>query len=274
MRYHRLAIHSAVTVLATAGALLIPTAAQAKTETASSHGVTATFSYHSSGFNYHDRITIARAGKVVYSAVAGAPTCSAGCAPGASSGKSVHVLDLAHSGTQDVILDLFTGGANCCFYEVVYYPSGSTYKVANRFFGNQGDQIRDLRHNGHQEFLSANPFFTGAFTDDAASGAPIQILTFSHGRFHDVTRSYRTLITKDAKFWLAQYKGMAKSHWADTEGVIADWAADEYMLGNKASAQAYLNAQAKAGHLRSPITNVRGHKFVVALQKFLKQQGY
>ncbi len=272
----RAGLRWALALLAAGAALIVPAVAQAATQTASSGGVTATFTYHASanGFTYHDTLTIARGGKVVYSGVPSTPLCRTGCAPGAFQGKSVHVLDLEHNGTRDVVLDLFSGGANCCLFEVVYYPSGSTYRSTRRDFGNQGAVLVDLRHNGRREFRSANPAFTGAFTDDAASGAPIQILTFGHGAFHDVTRSYPKLVAKDASRWLGIYTSMAKQHWSDTEGVIAAWTADEYMLGRKAQAQAYLNQEAKKGHLNSAITNVAGHKYVIALEKFLTKAGY
>jgi hypothetical protein len=273
MRHHRLAIRSAVTVLATAGALLIPAAAQAKTETASSGGVTAKFTYHRAGFNYKGlTLAISRGGKVLYRAPVRASFCANMCWPGnLAGGKSVHVLDLEHNGGRDVVLDLYTGGANCCFYEQVFYRSGSTYKHVSRFFGNPGASLVDLGHNGRFEFESGNPYFVDVFSSTAASGFPIQIFNVRNHAFHDVTRHYPKLIAKDAGIWLAAFK----KHLDDGEGVIAAWTADEYMLGRKAQANAYLDAQAKAGHLNNlDPTQPTGHKFVVALQKFLKKQGY
>jgi hypothetical protein len=265
-------LRAAAAVLATAGALVIPAVAQAKTETVTSGGVTASFTYHKASLGYKNlSLTISRGGTVLYNAPVKAAGCGTLCWPGnLAGGKSVHVVDLEHNGGRDVVLDLFSGGANCCVIDQVFYPSGSTYKVATRYFGNASGALSDLRHNGHLEFRSGNPVFFGRFTDDAASGFPIQILTFRSGRFHDVTRSYPGLIAKDAKEWLKAFT----HHYDDGEGLIAAWAADEYMLGRKKQANQYLNTQAKAGHLRSPITSLKGHKFVVALQKFLKKQGY
>jgi hypothetical protein len=264
-------------LLGTVGALVVPAVAQAKTETVTSGGVTARFSYQkASSFGYKNlRLSISRGGTVLYSAPVvvnrGPAPCGTQCWPGnQGTGKSVHVIDLEHNGGRDVVLDLFGGGANCCFYEQVFHPSGSTYKVVSRFFGNPGASILDLRHNGRFEFKSANPFFVGQFSSTAGSGFPIQIFTFSHGRFHDVTRSYPGRIKTDAAEWLKAFK----HHLKDGEGVIAAWAADEYMLGRKTQANQYLNAQAKAGHLNALGSSLKGHKFVVALQKFLKNQGY
>lgn len=259
-------------LIAIVALLVIPTVAQAKTETVSSGGVTASFTYHKAQFGYKNlSLTISRGGTVAYSAPVDVPACGTQCWPGnLAGGKSVHVVDLEHNGGRDVVLDLYSGGANCCVVTQVFYPSGSTYKVATRNAGNAGDTLVDLRHNGYLQFRSGNPVFFGRFTDDAASGFPIQILKFRHGAFHDVTRSYPGRIAADAKIWLHAFK----THLSDGEGVIAAWAADEYMLGHKTQANQYLNAQAKAGHLRSPLTHLNGHKFVLALQKFLKNHGY
>jgi hypothetical protein len=65
---------------------------------------------------------------------------------------------------------------------------------------------------------------------------------------------------------------MKSSHYQNSEGVIAAWAADEDMLGHQTLVRRYLNQQAQAGHLNS--LEIKGHTFVVALQRFLKQQGY
>jgi hypothetical protein len=182
----------------------------------------------------------------------------------------VHVVDLEHNGGRDVVLELYSGGANCCFYDQVFYASGSTYKHVTRYFGNAGASLADLGHNGRLEFRSGNPYFVDQFGSTAASGFPIQILTFRHRAFHDATRSYPTLIANDAANWLHAFK----KNLNDGEGVIAAWTADEFMLGHRAQATQYLNQQAKAGHLRSLEGPPSGHAFVVALLKFLAKQGY
>ena len=69
---------------------------------------------------------------------------------------------------------------------------------------------------------------------------------------------------------------MARGHYADSVGVIAAWAADEYRLGKSAAANRYLHQQAKAGHLKSALApnEPQGQKFVAALQRFLRRHGY
>ena len=260
-------------MLVSAAALLVPAVAQATTQTAHSGSVTASFTFHGSinGGGYHnDSLRITRNGAVAYSAAVRSPSCGSQCWPADTQHSSVHVVDMQHNGAKQVVLDLYTGGAHCCFIEQVFFLRGGSYHKAERYFGDPGSRLLDLRHNGHLEFLSANPAFSYLYTSFAASGNPIQIFSFSQGKFHDVTRAYPSRIRADAKGWLDAFK----KHYDDSEGLIAAWAADEYMLGRKSQAIAYLNAQAQAGHLNALDTSLNGHKFVLQLEKDLTKLGY
>ena len=124
--------------------------------------------------------------------------------------------------------------------------------------------------------MIADGDFIGNFTDVADSGAPIQILTFSDRRFHNVTRSYPKQIAKDAARWLHAFNSMAPAY-VDSVGLIAPWAADEDLLGHSAHVSRYLSRQAAAGHLNSALGaegEPGGKRFVAALQKFLRKLGY
>ena len=146
-----------------------------------------------------------------------------------------------------------------------------TYVKTERNFATAGANIKDLSHNGHLEFVTADPDFQGAFTDDAASGLPLQILTFANRRFTNVTSSYPTLLTKDATRWLKLFK----RHVSDGVGLIAPWAADEDLLGHPATVKSYLAKELKAGKLRSALgSSLSGKRFVDHLQKFLRRHGY
>lgn len=257
-------------------------AALATTQTASSGNVSATFSFNgsfSSGYT-GERLTISRAGTVAYDQPVASKFCYTACAPGALSvnGPSVHALDLEHNGEPDVVLDLFSGGAHCCSIEQVFSfdPTTGTYVETERNFGDPGERIVDLGHNGRFEFLTADDSFAYEFTDYAASGMPVQVLTFSAHRFRDVTRGYPKLIRKDAANWLATFRSLAKDHYRDSVGVIAAWAADEDLLGHQRLVSRYLAQQLRAGHLNSALSPQQpgGKRFVANLQRFLRRHGY
>jgi hypothetical protein len=271
-----------VAVAAVLGALALgvgPIAvAAARTETAHLGAVTATLSFKGRYPRFSDeRLSIARAGRVVYNRPVHSALCGAMCDPLSFSGKAsaVHAVDLEPGGEPSVVLDLYSGGAHCCSIAQVfsYDPAAGTYAVKEHDFGDPGYRFVDLQHNGLNEFLTADDSFAYEFTDFAASGMPIQILVFSDGRFRDVTRSYPRQIAKDAAGWLKAFKRQSSSHYADTVGVIAAWAADEDLLGHEAMVNRFLRQQAKAGHLNSALGG-GGKRFVTKLKAFLRRRGY
>lgn len=268
----------AIIIVVAAAALVSAPAALATTQTAHGGSVTATFTFAGKVPNFHGlRLTIARSGTVVYDQPVVSKFCAKLCWPGLSVGNrpSVHVVDLEHTGEPDVVLDLYSGGAHCCTVVQIFSfdPGTSSYAETERVFGDPDARIVDLSHDGRFEFLTADDTFAYRFTDYAASGLPIQILTFANGRFTDVTRSYPQLVAKDAALWLKAFKGMARNHYSDSVGVIAAWAADEDLLGHTKRVSRYLHQQAAAGHLNGSFTP-GGTKFIANLQKFLRRRGY
>lgn len=235
--------------------------AAAATKTASGGGVTATLTYKaSSGGHVSSPALSISGGPAPYSAPVKLQVCDGGpyCLFG-----SLAVKDLNGDGNNDVVLDLFSGGAHCCDWVQVYYPAGGAYDVATRNFGDPGFELKDLSHNGHAEFVTADDSFAYTFSSYAESGLPLQILTFADGRFDDVTTRYPALIAKDAAAWWKYY---GQDHTSGRNGLIAAWAADEYNLGRAAHARAVLGRQVKARHITAG--------FVRRLEAFLKRHGY
>ena len=265
----------------TALALVAAPAALATTQTAQSGDVTATFTFTGSYPNFTGlHLSIAQGSTVFYDQPVTSTVCGKYCAPGSPSGKesSVHVLDLEHNGQPDVVLDLYSGGAHCCWIEQVFSfdPGTMTYVMSQHDFEDPGEEIVDLGHNGRDEFLTADDSFAYEFTDFAASGLPIQILTFSGGHFLNVTRHYPKLIARDAARWMKAFNSMAKQHYADSVGVAAAWAADEELLGHVRLVNRFLARQVALGHLGSALSPQEpgGAKFVAKLRRFLRRHGY
>ncbi len=270
-----------IAFVASALSLLAAPAALATTQTAQSGDVTATFTFSGSYPNFTGLgLTIAQGSTVYYDEPVASKLCGTYCAPGSPSGNtsSVHVLDLEHDGQPDVVLDLYSGGAHCCWIEQIFSfdPGTMTYAMTQHDFGDPGEEIVDLRHNGRYEFLTADDSFAYEFTDFAASGLPIQILTFSDRHFFDVTRQYPKLVARDASRWMKAFKSMAKQHYSDSVGVVAAWVADEELLGHVKLVNAFLAEQLKAGHLNSALSPEEpgGARFAAKLRKFLRTHGY
>jgi hypothetical protein len=273
-------LRRAAPILAVLAAVLIGApAALATTQTASAGNVTAKFTFQGKVPNFHGlHMTISRGGTVLYDQPVVSKFCAKLCWPGpavSTPRSAVQVVDLEADGDPDVVLDLYSGGAHCCtVVQIFSFASATqTYVKTERVFGDPDARVVDLHHDGHFEFLTADDSFAYRFTDYAASGLPIEILTFANRHFTDVTRSYPKLIAKDAALWLRAFKSQAKQHYPDSVGVIAAWAADEDLLGHSKLVSTYLHQQAAAGHLNAPF-GVGGNRFVATLQKFLRRRGY
>jgi hypothetical protein len=268
-----------VLALAVSLALVAPAAASAATQTASGGGVTATFTFTGHYPNYlHEHLTIAREGTVVYDQPVTSAACGQYCAPGAvdSKASSVQVLELERDGSPDVVLDLYSGGAHCCSLAQVfsYSPGSGTYVKTERNFGDPGYEIGVL--DGQYRFVTADDRFAYAFTDYAASGLPLQILSFSQGQFENVTRDYPSLIARDARIWMNAFDSIGRQHYTDTVGVVAAWAADEELLGHGTLVYNFLERQAREGDLNSVLNPKAdsGQRFIRALYAQLRRDGY
>ncbi|HWF26476.1 MAG TPA: hypothetical protein VG275_13555 [Solirubrobacteraceae bacterium] len=254
-----------------------PAAVLARTETATSGSVAATFSFTAGAQNTYATKTlmISRSGQVVYdqpvaSSYCGPPAQQQYCAPGFGH-SSVHVANLEPGPEPDVVLDLYTGGAHCCSIEQVFSfdPGTGTYVLSQHDFGDPGARLAQLGPGGRDEFFTADDSFAYAFTDYADSGLPIKILACAGGRFTDVTRQHPKLIARDA----ARYLTAFKHDLSNGDGLIAAWAADEDNLGHTSLVASTLSGYRNAGELRGG-NYPSAQKFIAALGKLLKKDGY
>jgi len=270
-----------VGAIAAVSLLALNPVAGATTQRTTLDGVSATFTYHgTSPLSEHPHLEILVGSKVVYDQTVRSKWCGTECSANVIAGARnvVHIVHLQPTGSPSVVLDLYSGGAHCCAIEQVYSvtPNSSVVQKSEHNFGDPGVRLVALGANRSVDFLSANDFFAYEFTDYGASGEPIEILNFSNHDFRNVTRSYPHLIAKDATQWMSAFRAQANSRYQDSVGVVAAWAADEDMLGHSSTVARFLAVQAKAGHLNSALSPITpsGQKFVNALQKFLRKQGY
>jgi hypothetical protein len=247
-------------------ALVAPASALAGTSSASAGGVTATLSWSGGpGITTKDeRLTITQTGQPKYDQPVPATGCFKLCTP--QSNKPVQVADLYGDGSEEVVLNLFSGGADCCTIEQVYVQSAAlgSYTMNQRNFGAAGVVLKDIGPHGRAEMVSANGAFYCQFSACYASGLPIQIFEFNDWKFIDVTKQYPTLIAADAAKWLKLYN----KHLGPDQGLIATWAADEDNLGvaEQAVVRTSLQHLVAEGHLSST--------FVKSLNRLLAKHHY
>ncbi|HTL88298.1 MAG TPA: hypothetical protein VL134_02785 [Leptolyngbya sp.] len=181
--------------------------------------------------------------------------------------RGLTVQDLNGDHDPEVITDLYTGGAHCCTYSLIYQynPQQKQYLESRADWGNLGYRLRDLDNDGKTEFYSADDRFAYAFTSYAASAFPIMVLRFEHGSMVDVTRQYPKQIYGDAYRLWQTYQERSKSSGDATKGVLAAYLADKYLLGQQEDGWK---------RLESVYQESDRAEFFDRLRKFLNKTGY
>lgn len=267
-------------LLAPAAVLIVaPAMASAATQTASAGATQASFSFTpvAKPFGYRNlRITIARAGATLLDAIPSVTGCQEPfCYPGAGPDKpAVRVMDLDGDGEPEVLLDLFTGGAHCCFATLVYRFTGSGYDSLEHNWADPGYRLEDVNHDGRPEFVSADGRFAFRFASFAGGGFPLRVFAYEGGVLRDATRAFPAQIRKDARVWWRSFVRRRGS--ADNEplGPLAAWVADQYVLGKRQSALQTLRGLARRGELRSAGPFKTGARFITDVDGFLRRLGY
>lgn len=187
--------------------------------------------------------------------------------------RSIAVRNLDTDAAPEVLVDLYTGGAHCCYHVEVFdsRSSGRTYASVTEDFLDAGATLRNPDHRGPPEWVSADARLAYAFGSFASAGFPLRIVRFVHGRFRAVTREFPGLVRKDAREYFA-LRDKARRQ-GDARGVLAAYVADEAILGNAPAALRRVTAIADAGRL-GRYAQPGGRAFVRALRKTLRGLGY
>ena len=264
----------AALILLAAAFLASPVSAgpsQAKVKRAQAGGVRADLSYREAPFltAKNLRLRIVRRGQMLYDERlrrSDVPT-------------ALRVRDVDGDGEPEVLADLYTGGAHCCFFSLVYryHRVGATYRSLKHDWGNQGYRLADLDRDRALEFRSQDDRFAYAFSAYAASFFPIRVWKFRQGRMTDATRRFPALIARDARRLWREYLRVRRMRAADVRGVLAAYLADKYLLREQAHGWRRLHAAYRRGELRGFGRHdawPRGKRYLVALRRFLARMGY
>ena len=246
-------------------------------EEATSGAVRAVFSYdfHSPYRFTNAHLTIARGGTAVLD-VPVKPVASYGeVVPNRYSDhrKSVFVRDLDGDGEPEVLLDLYWGGAHCCWYVELfrYVAAAERYQRVVHVFWNQGYRLADLNRDGLQEFISGDNRFAYEFTSFAASSWPLQIWTYQAGLFRDTTRRFPARIRTDAaRQWRL---AVSKKNRQDNTGLLAAWAGEECLLRHCGAAFRRLEAMRLQGRIGHG-WDATPRRYLKHLRRFLGRTGY
>jgi hypothetical protein len=179
------------------------------------------------------------------------------------------IIDLEGKGEPQVVLNVFSRGAYCCAYTLIYHyvPARESFARLKHLWGPYRNVavLDDLDKDGVPEFGSGNENFSGEFGPYAVSGArPIQIWRYRQGRLQDVTRHYPKLIRADAQNWWEAYT-QEKSDWYMQQMPLTAYLADMHLLGE---------GQKGWAQLRQAYQAEDRHEFFRQLRQKLKKHGY
>lgn len=190
--------------------------------------------------------------------------------------RAIHIRHLDQGREPEVVVDLYWGGAHCCFYTTVfrYEPATRTYRRSSHLWGDPEPRLRDLDSDGVPEFVSGDDRFAYAFTSFADSVFPIQIWQFEDGRFRDVTRTFPKAIRRDSlQLWASYLK--ARSTTRSVRGGLAAYLAEKYLLGEQDDGWAHLQEAAARGDLTSRYDSPdSATEYLAKLRTFLRKNGY
>jgi hypothetical protein len=268
----RIALRLLLIALPAMLACAAPAAAADKTYSASSGAVRATLTYQTTVDQFTDTnaaLTITRAGVDALSGPI--PPCGEGCALSfIPDTNPLTVRDLDGNGEPEVLVDLFSGGAHCCYSTLLYsyVPATGTYQRAVQFWGDPGYQLEDVDRDGLPELVSADDRFAYAFVAYAASALPIEIFQVRGGRFLRVTTHFPHAIAHDAAALYRLYRQNRREPTL-VRGLLPAYAADEAMLGRFAHANAVIHRAGRLGQLGHG-----GSAYLAAVRRFLRRLGY
>lgn len=247
-------------------------------ETARSGAWSATFSYvkkQAGGLPRYARmrLVVSSGTTTAYDAPVVSRVAGAGqLQPGGFDGQpSLRFRDLDGDGTPELLLDLYTGGAHCCFLTQVFDLVASPPRKRELDFADAGARL--IVVGGRVLFRTNDPVFAYAFTDFADSGSPLALWAYTRSGMHDVTREEPALVRRDATTWWNAFRTQSRRK-GDVRGLLAAWAADEALLGRAAQAHATLAGLARAGRLDQGESGPKGAAYVRQLWRFLARHGY
>jgi hypothetical protein len=248
---------------------------------AASHGVVADLSFvarHS--FDGSLTIFVRRHGILTLAAPVARFRChgTEACRPPFDTGfgNPLHVVDLDGDGEPEVLIELYSGGAHCCFSTVFLRFDGRRYRGLMHVWGNVGYHLVRLDRNG-PELVSADDRFAYEFTSFSESAFPVQIWRYERGNLIDVTGDYRYAIRNDANQLWRSYLKLRAEPQRDVRGILAAWLADEYRLGLADKGWREIEAAYRRGDVSAPRVDQlwpTGRKYLSALRSFLVRSGY
>jgi len=266
-----------------------PAAAKTNTESDTSGQVTAslTYDYKTTRYGSYDfnnaRVQIMRGGVTLVDEVLGKECdyCTPWPASGAQKGvSSVNVADLDADGEPEVLVDLYSGGANCCWYSESYRFDADQNKYIKKLLRpglSFPYTLKDLDGDGVPEFRSVDYRFAYKYGSNADTPRPLRIFDWNAGKLIDVTIGFPKLAAQDAADMYKGYLHYRKVKDVNVRGLLAAYLADSYNAKNGRTAWRRLVAAYRRGDVDKKIAGdagPHGKAYLTSLRRFLTKLGY
>jgi hypothetical protein len=187
--------------------------------------------------------------------------------PGNPNGDSVRFANLDSDAEQEILVDLFTGGAHCCLIGFIYDYNGTSYNRTGRNWADPGYVLTNIDRRDRPEFRTGDKRFVTLYTSYVESRLPIQIWNYRGGRLKTVTRKFRNTVRRDRDAALRFYRTVRRAK-GDVRGALAAYQADNYLLSRRTAARGW---RVLRGLRRRGIVSTR---YLRSLQRKLRQFGY
>lgn len=162
-------------------------------------------------------------------------------------------VDLDDDGDAEVIVDVFTGGADCCRRSVIFHREGDSYADEIVDWSDTSYRLADVLGKSSPEFLASDSRFPKAWDSDARG--PLQIFAFRDGALRDVSRRVPRQLRRDARIHLKAWRAMRRKKAGDARPVVAAYVADLVRLGKVSEAREAVRSAARAHELHASAGN-------------------
>ncbi len=189
------------------------------------------------------RVTIVRDGATVVTDQPLPPEASTSY----TSPPKITAIDLDDDAEPEVLIDIFTAGAEPERHTVLLRKDGATYQAAVAKWGTRGYRLSDVAGGDSPEFLSADSRVPGLY--DSEARGPLRVLGYDGGEVRDISRKARGELLRDAKRH-RRALASARRNDQDARPELAAYALDLVRIGRISQAQSEIRASARRKELR------------------------
>ena len=193
----------------------------------------------------------------------------------------VFLRDLDKSGTPEVIVETFSGGAHCCTSAFIYTKRQGKFQIVETGPKDGGGfGYQDLDGDGTIELVSKDQSFYYSFSAYAFSFPPSQIFSLKDGKLIDTTRNYPRYLRAELQRMFTAIKEITREG-GQINGVLAGYVAQKALLGEFAQGwQLMLARYDRTSNARLVTYDEQGKEvsryrdFPTALRAHLQRYGY